>query len=69
VLGCNFLGVELEAFRRERARFTHYHVKQGDAVFLARDTIGFADYELVAMAANEIHAAWEAQAVCQQESH
>jgi hypothetical protein len=56
LLGCNFLGVKLQAPRLERAGIANYHVKQNHAFFLAGDMIGFADYELVAMAAKELHA-------------
>jgi hypothetical protein len=66
VLGGNFRGVKLETLRLERACLAHYHVKQGHPVFFAYDTIGFADYEVVAMAAKEIHILTKGQGMCQQ---
>lgn len=48
-------GVKLESLRLHATKRTHNHIQQNDAVFFARDVVGIADDDFVAMLTNQIH--------------
>ena len=60
----DFLRMKLKPFRLHKTEGANNHIKQGDAFLFARNPIGVADNQLVAMLANVIHDFLHWQAKC-----